>query len=66
MAKFQANGFEIDEDDPMIPLSAVMKVYQELEDDHCPENCVGRLQDMLEELQIPMHILAETDQSLHD
>lgn len=60
MTKHQANGFEIDDENPMIPLFCVMLAMDEIEH-HAPQ-AWQVFKDMLDMLDIPMHILANTDQ----
>lgn len=71
MATFPANGFEIDEDDPQVPLIAIMAAAEKL---RRKDGVRGGSHDsffnyginsLIENLGIPMHILAETDQNLH-
>lgn len=70
MSKFQANGFEIDEDNPQIPLIAISRFMQKMENgdirygDQWIKNGLQFLNLMINDLNIPIHILAETDQLL--
>lgn len=71
MATFQANGFEIDEDNPQVPLIEIVRFMEKMEQGHFQygdqwvKTGLQFLNLMLHDLKIPMHILAETDQHLH-
>ena len=62
MSKFQANGFEVDDEDPTIPLTAVMKLRENI--DGCGAMCDFFFSQWLDELGIPMHILANALQEI--
>jgi hypothetical protein len=65
MAKFQANGFEIDEDDPKVPLIAILAAQRTVEG-QLKNSRINQfaMNALIAELGIPLHILAETDQEL--
>lgn len=71
MSTFPANGFEIDDDYPQVPLIALIAAKESLIDEF-GKGTLGALPHgefvldlLMERLGIPMHILAETDQNLH-
>lgn len=65
MTMFPANGFEIDEDDPQVPLIAIAAAADYVREFSANRMAVAAINEFIDRLGIPMHILAETDQHLH-
>jgi len=58
----QANGFEIDDEKPMIPLTSWIKVMHIFE--YHDQKAWVTMNEELNELGVPMYILANTEQEL--
>jgi hypothetical protein len=58
----QANGFEIDDENPMIPLKSFLKMMAIFE--HYDPKAWVTMNEELQELGIPMYILANVGQDL--